>query len=142
MMACLWQARLNLNQFELRKVIEKSASQYTNPDTLLGYGIPDYLAALTISGVRPQSQASFRAYPNPFYDFINISFDNNISGSVELTIVSVAGDVVLTTNRTILPGEGNILTINDLGKLVPGMYILKIASGSTTEYLHLVRIEK
>lgn len=142
MMACLWQARPNLTQAQLRLAIEKCASQYTHPDTLLGYGIPDYLEGLTTAGVGVQTKTSFRAYPNPFKNFVNISFDNNISGSVELTIVSITGDVVLTTRRTILPGEGNILTINDLGKLVPGMYILKITSGNATEYLHLVRIEK
>lgn len=142
MMACLWQARPNLNQYQLRKVIEKSASQYTNPDTLLGYGIPDYLAALTISGIRHQTKASFRAYPNPFTDRINISSENNISGPVEFSFVSITGDIVMTTSRMLNPGDGNILTINNLGRLVPGMYILKISTGSTTDYLHLVRIEK
>ena len=42
MSACLWQALNHLNNMELMDWIQKSASHYENPDTLYGYGIPNY----------------------------------------------------------------------------------------------------
>jgi hypothetical protein len=142
MMACLCQARPNLNQEELRTVIEESASQYLHPDSLLGYGIPDYLQALTISNVVIQSKANFQAYPNPFKDAITISCSQKMTGNIEIKIISISGDIVGKSSKTIIPGEGNIITLNGLSCLSPGMYILKISSGYNTEFLHMVKIEK
>jgi hypothetical protein len=142
MMAYLWQARPTLNQYELGKVIEESASQYTHPDSLLGYGIPNYPIAMRLSHVGVQSKTNLRAFPNPFKDAVNILVDNNLSGNFEISLISLTGDLILKTNRMIVAGGGNTITLNHLNTLAPGMYILKISSGNMTEYLHMVKIEK
>ncbi len=142
MMACLCQAKPNIDQYHIRLAIEQSASQYTQPDSLLGYGIPDYSKALTILQVGVQSKTSLWAYPNPFKDSFTISFDTNMTGNFEISLISITGDIVLKTNRMIIPGGGNTTTINDPDNLVPGMYILKISSGNNTEYLHMVKIQQ
>jgi len=105
-MACLWQARPTLTQEILRQVIEESASQYTHPDYLLGYGIPNYATALTISKVGIQSETSIQAYPNPFKDAFTLSFDTSMSGNFEISLISVTGDLILRTNRISLREEG------------------------------------
>jgi hypothetical protein len=43
--ACLWQAHPNAGSMEVFNAIQQSASQYSNPDDLLGYGIPNFMAA-------------------------------------------------------------------------------------------------
>jgi subtilisin family serine protease len=48
--ACLWQAHPGLTNVQLMDAIRRSASQYSNPDSLLGYGIPDFAAASLILG--------------------------------------------------------------------------------------------
>ncbi len=48
MVACLWSAFPDRKNTEIMQAIRQSASQYTNPDGYLGYGIPDYLEALNI----------------------------------------------------------------------------------------------
>ncbi len=142
MMACLIQAKPNIDQYHLRLAIEQSASQYTHPDSLLGYGIPDYVKALHILQVGVIGKTRFWAYPNPFKDAFIVSFDNNMTGNFEISLISITGNLSLKTNRTIVGGGGNTITVNNLGNLAPGMYILKISSGSITEYLHMVKIEK
>ena len=142
MMACLWQAKPDINQAQLRLAIEKSASQYTHPDSLLGYGIPSYPKARQFAEVGIKTRESFQAYPNPFKDAFTLSFDTNMSGNFEISLISVTGDIILRTNRMIVAGGGNTLTLNNLITLAPGMYILKISSGNITEYLHMVKIEK
>ncbi|MFH1321484.1 MAG: S8 family serine peptidase [Bacteroidota bacterium] len=52
MAACLWQANPGATNMQVFDAIQQSASQYQNPDYLLGYGIPFFTAAnLIISGI-------------------------------------------------------------------------------------------
>jgi hypothetical protein len=141
LMACLWQARPNLNPSQLYLAIERSASQYNHPDSLLGYGIPNYDLALEYAQTSIKNKTSFSVYPNPFKDAFNISFDSNISGNIEVSLISVTGDVILKTGKIISAGGGNSIRINNLADLVPGMYILKVTSECTSENFHLVKIE-
>lgn len=141
MMACLWQAQPGISQSGLRLAIERSASQYTHPDSLLGYGIPNYVEALLYTQVGVKSKVTLRVYPNPFKDAFTITFDSNLSGNFEISLFSVTGDIMLKTKKTVFAGAGNTVKIDDLTSLAPGMYILKISSRSIIEYLHLVKIE-
>jgi hypothetical protein len=140
MMACLWQAKPDLNQAQLRLAIEKSASQYSHPDSLLGYGIPDYNKALLLAGVNIISKTTFQAYPNPFTKYLTIAVDGSLSGIYEISLISITGEIILKTSRQVVAGEGNSIKINNLGTLAPGMYILKISSGTAIEYMHTIKI--
>jgi subtilisin family serine protease len=74
LMASLWSAAPTLLPEQLRQAVRESSSQYTVPDTLIGYGMPDFRIALQealrLSGasgleeVRPQEpvRRSFRYY--------------------------------------------------------------------------------
>ncbi len=45
MVTCLWQANPTKSNMEIMQVVEQSASQANSPDSLLGYGIPNYMIA-------------------------------------------------------------------------------------------------
>lgn len=45
MMACLWQTAPHKSNFEIMDAVRLSGSQADNPDSLLGYGIPDFMWA-------------------------------------------------------------------------------------------------
>ena len=140
LMACLWQARPTLTPTQLYLAIEKSASQYANPDSLLGYGIPDYAMALQLAGVVINNKPSFRVYPNPFTESFTYTCDSKVAGTIEFSLISAIGDVVLVTKKMIPAGGGTTIRMNNVGTLKPGLYILKIASEHTTEYVQLVKI--
>ncbi|MBK8416394.1 MAG: S8 family serine peptidase [Bacteroidetes bacterium] len=54
MVATLWQCHPNATNMEIINAIQQSASQFTSPDSLLGYGIPDFpLACLILGGIDP-----------------------------------------------------------------------------------------
>ena len=141
LMACLWQAKPELTPSQLYLAIEKSASQYNNPDSLLGYGIPNYAIALVYAQTSIKNKTSFNVFPNPFRDAFNVSFDSNISGNVEISLISINGDVILKTGKMISGGTGNSMRITNLADLAPGMYLLKVTSEGTIENIHLVKIE-
>lgn len=142
MMACLCQAQPSVDQYHIRLAIEQSASQYTHPDSLLGYGIPDYALALQILQVGVLNKTSFQAYPNPFHDGFTVSFDSHIAGNLKISLISITGDIVMETGRTVVEGGGNTFSVNHLASLDPGLYILKITAGNHNEYLHMVKVEK
>jgi len=51
LMASLWSADPTLSPARLRQIVRESASQYTSPDSLIGYGLPDFRQALKV--IRP-----------------------------------------------------------------------------------------
>ena len=66
--ACLWQAHPTATNMQLFNAIEQTASQYNNPDSLLGYGISDFCAAnvlLTSVNEVPATSNELMVYPNP-----------------------------------------------------------------------------
>ena len=88
-----------------------------------------------------KNKTSFNVFPNPFRDAFNVSFDSNISGNVEISLISINGDVILKTGKMISGGTGNSMRITNLADLAPGMYLLKVTSEGTIENIHLVKIE-
>ncbi len=66
--ASLWSAVPALTPAQIRQVVRESASQYNTPDSLIGYGLPDFGIALEkarqlveemgIESIRPEAQRS------------------------------------------------------------------------------------
>jgi serine protease AprX len=142
MMACLLQARPGTSQSRLRTAIERSASQYTTPDSLLGYGIPDYSKAFQILQVGKPAEYFIQANPNPFTDAFTVLFGTNMTGKIELNLVSITGSLVMKKEIIRTAGSGKTVDIKDVATLPPGMYILKISSGTISENIRLVKAGK
>ncbi|MGD2034574.1 MAG: S8 family serine peptidase, partial [Bacteroidales bacterium] len=57
MVACLWQSNRNASALEVMESVRKSSSQYLFPDSLYGYGIPDFmLADRYLKGISPPTE--------------------------------------------------------------------------------------
>jgi len=82
--ACLKQAFPNKNNWELKKALEESASNFNTPDSLIGFGVPDAEKAYWIlnkqSDLKEPEQLIF---PNPTSYSVMLINKNNIS-SVKL----------------------------------------------------------
>jgi hypothetical protein len=130
--ACLWQSKPSVNNFALYYAMERSASQFSNPDSLLGYGIPDFSYALTClsSGDHP-AEIPYSVQPNPFTDMLVLNIRSEFSGPVSLELfnmlgMQVAGSVKLKDENS------SKLILSDLGALRSGVYILRIKLGGET----------
>ncbi len=89
--ACLWQKYYNLSAMQIIEAIKQSASIYTNPDSLIGYGIPDFATAATILNapeILNQHNSMF-IFPNPVNSQLNIS--GIADGTKSYVISDVAG---------------------------------------------------
>ena len=124
MVACLWQANPTKTNMQLITAIKQSASQYATPDSLLGYGIPDFCVADQIL------KGTFGIHSltsNPI---------NTLCGSNDCELIvnvyDVSGRIVFSTQ--IKSSQNNsvekIIKALDLTNVSAGMYVVKISSAN------------
>ncbi|MDG2226557.1 MAG: S8 family serine peptidase [Flavobacteriales bacterium] len=132
MAACLWQSLPNKTNMEIMELIEQSSSQYSNPDSLLGYGLPNVFDAYNketgVVYVPPKEDIIEDVFPVPVTNLVNIIFVSNISQGIVIRIYSEKGDVVVSVSETVSQGK-NQLVLSQLKSLPAGSYIVEIESG-------------
>jgi hypothetical protein len=136
--ACLMQANPWADVKQIKTAIEQSASQYNSPDSLLGYGIPDFEKAdkyLKIINVI-KTDGSFFVSPNPFQNEVYIRNLNPDSGQIGIiTIYNLQGvnlwQSTFNTNDSVFR--------KNLSNLPGGFLLLKIESGAKKEVIKLIK---
>ena len=139
MLACLWQAKPGATNFELYEAMERSASQYNNPDPLKGYGIPDFQKALTILGIPTRNEIKPVIFPNPFTDNLTVRFSSRNNQLITMTIIDGVGGIVRKMASYCYTGENNV-TFNNLSNLSQGIYFVKMTSDSFSEIQKIIKI--
>jgi len=130
--ACLWQANPNSTNIEIIEAIRKSASQYFNPDSAYGYGIPDMVKADWLlrspEEFEDDSFISFTLFPNPVTDYFYLQVfrpEETSNEEVTLNIYDLLGrlqrqDILQIT------GQQFMSDVRDISNLATGIYILEI----------------
>ncbi|MEI6697376.1 MAG: S8 family serine peptidase [Bacteroidota bacterium] len=136
MVACLWQAFPLKNNQEIIEAIKHSASQYNTPDSLKGYGIPNFqIASILLSGTNIHNfdnENTFNAFPNPFDDVLYLAYNSTDTQSVQIEIYDLSGKRILAINDIPRHQGYNSITINNLFILKRGIYIIRVTSGNKT----------
>jgi hypothetical protein len=126
MAACLWQAHPAVTNMQLFNAIQQSASKHANPDSLVGYGIPDFCLADVLLGINDFTAGTadvLTVYPNPFTDIIDISFVDWKGEKVSFVLYDITGRKVLDRQIS-TKSSVSTFEINNLDWLQPGVYIL------------------
>lgn len=139
--ACLLQANPYANVKQVKMAIEQSAHQYSKPDSLLGYGIPDFEKAdkyLKVNSTQSMvSQNSWLVLPNPFNDYLLIQNMNpEITENCLINIYNLQG---ISVWQSAFSNTEQIL-LNNLGNLPKGFLILSIRSGGKEDRFKLIKI--
>jgi len=139
--ACLWQAVPSLTPNELRRAILMSASQYDAPDTLKGYGIPDFSRALVIARQMSRMKTDsgrITLFPNPAHDNLNLALYFIPSAEMTIEVFSITGALVWKT----ISGEHQtapvILPLN-IRHLNPGIYLLRYTDANHRATLRFIK---
>ncbi len=140
--ACLWQAWPAFNNMRIIDAIKRSASQYANPDSLLGYGIPNFSFAnnlLNLAGYTIPDNEVMHLFPNPWNgtDPLNIFFKSDSSQKAELTITEMSGKIVLRKYPQLIGGGYTHLILKE--NIASGMYLVSIKSTDGTFVKRFVR---
>lgn len=143
MMASLWQANKNYTNMQLMDIVQQTASQATKPDSLLGYGIPNFFEAL--KKANPQeplfnidTQSSAFVYPNPYTQNAYIYYFSRKTQTIDIQIFNIQGKLVQTQQQSVLaniPYKFEIGNNNDaFAQATKGTYFVKIsAEGMQTQ---------
>ena len=138
--ACLLQANPNASVKQIKLAIEQSGSIFNKPDSLLGYGIPDfekadkYLKLNTNNNLYPKSLITVS--PNPFSDFISIKNIDTISGDYYLiTIYNLQGICLLQSYFN----YSETIILDNLSYLPNGFLILSIRSGGKDQRFKMIK---
>ena len=141
--ACLWQAHPQMTCMEIFNIIQESGNQYFNPDSLLGYGIPDFAAAHlilhNIEYTRFKEEAFFRAVPNPFINSFRLEMYSVDSQSVNVEIYNIQGSLIQSKYFDVYYPSFQSETFENLGYLTPGIYIVRITTSRNQYNVKLIK---
>ncbi len=131
--ASLWQANPNMTNMQIIQAIKQSANQYFSPDSLRGYGIPNFCNANSIltgmNGKQGQSSIS-EVYPNPFQSSISLGFFSTIQQNVEIKLYNSIGQVVYENKKKVAGNGNTLISLNGLISLPQGLYLVTIKEES------------
>jgi serine protease AprX len=136
--ASLWGAYPNASNFTIMNAIKQSASQYSHPDSLLGYGIPNFCIAgnIILSGMEVQAPTVIlnRVYPNPFNNNIIAELYSSAQQNVVVTLYNSIGQVVHQHSQAVAGGGNTLITINGLSSLPQGLYLVTVTDANGMVY--------
>ncbi len=132
MVACLRQANPTKTYLELIDGIQQSASQFNNPDSLKGYGIPNFnLANLLISGIQLYDRTQFglqNVFPNPFNEKLEMLFLPAENEELKIQLLDISGRIVLESQQKVFRNNISLLQIPTDEKIPAGFYMLRVNS--------------
>jgi hypothetical protein len=138
--AGLWQAFPHLTSQEVIQYLKMTAHQSDAPDTLLGYGIPNFRRAYNrINVMEGEVTNQFVLFPNPVDDKRIISFyvDSHLHNeTAQLRFFDLKGSLLKTEEVTV---KNTLDPIElDVSFLQPGSYIINFQNGALKKKLKLV----
>lgn len=143
MAACLWQTNPDKTNMEVFHAIERSASQYNNPDTVLGYGIPDFAKAkYLLDGFEPgdlDESGAPTVYPNPFDGAFTFFVKSKFTGRGTLTLYNSLGKAVHEQFIDVVAGSYYNGIIRLRPELQNGVYLLKWELGNQSHTLKVIK---
>lgn len=141
MTACLWQAAPTWSNTLIMRAIELSSNQIDDPDSLVGYGIPDFpKALLRLQATEKKPEKRLTIYPNPFVDQLRIDISPaEMTGDITLTLSDQLGRIRYH-QKISWQGKGEeYLLLNNLGDLPAGSYFLRVTSQSNTQIIRTIK---
>ena len=139
---CLWQALPQLTAVEVMQIIREAGHQYTAPDTLMGYGIPNFYQAWlehradTLVSVTEQTipSSAFCVYPNPCQSWLTV--ENPESTYINICIYDLMGRVMYADGGFSREGKRTFNTEN----WPSGVYFVRVQQKcGNAEILKIVR---
>ena len=81
---------------------------------------------------RTKATSEIAAYPSPFNNYLNITYQCNESSNVTIEVRDVCGRLCLLQNETIEQTQATI-QLADIDKLKSGLYIISVLNNDTNE---------
>jgi subtilisin family serine protease len=133
LVACLWQALPAKTNSEIIQFIKASANNYTTPNALYGYGIPDFNLALTNAlSLQNFNKSNFILAPNPTNGILKVTFPEE-SINATISIYNSIGQQVI---KSLISKD---LFSIDITNLPSGIYLYSIQSKTINQNGKIVK---
>lgn len=140
MAACLLQATPNATNYMIKSALEQAGSQYSTPDSLLGYGIPNTYRAMIHMGISNLTGSSYlNIYPNPFDQGFSIQFTSPVRESLQFTFYNAIGKTILQRTISASAGE-NKVSFNAFNDIPAGIYFIRLNGNSFNRTSQLIKL--
>ncbi len=112
MVACLWQALPDKSNMDIKMLVEQSSSQYNAPDSLLGFGIPDFYKIYNeqtgVEYLTPQQDIIERVFPVPFQQNTQVVYVSSNNQMVYLELLTTEGKIIYSKGYKVKTGKNLI----------------------------------
>lgn len=143
MAACLWQANPTVTNMELFDFIQRSSSQFQDPDDKLGFGIPNFsLAHLELNRIQVadfNDSQLVHVSPNPFDDNFTVHFYSSDEQYAVFQLCDMTGKLLINKNCDMLGSAYYQTTFDGFENLSQGIYVLAIRTNKRTYYTKLLK---
>ncbi len=140
--ACLWQANPSVTNMQLLYAIQESSSQFSNPDSIKGYGIPNFCVANTIlTGIDKLDfdYDRLNVQPNPFTDKFDITFYSNKKQTIFIELYDISGREIFRKQERVSTGTYNIFSIDEANILANGLYLLRFRTPDKKYFKKIIK---
>lgn len=129
--ACLMEAFPNAKNWEIRRAIEISSNQYHQPDSIMGYGYPDFEKSFQYLNAieKPLNNTSIILFPNPSTGTVVLFSQEMI---LSITITDLQGKIIhkQDVNAT--------FDVINLEKLTAGKYVVSFKMNEAITHQKLI----
>jgi len=143
MVTCLWQAHPEMTNIELMDAIREASHMYNTPDSLYGYGIPDFGSLhQQLNGINDRGENSMktmRVFPNPFNESLTVQYNGIESDSIELNITTIDGSRIFFKSLETRGDTQGQITVQGLPNLPTGSYIVSLKAGNQYHNQKLIK---
>ncbi len=139
--ASLMQAVPGATAADIMNSVRESSDRFNNPDSLYGYGLPDFVSALK----KLEDQLTFRpevnitAGPNPFFDEISLWF-REIPGYLSVSLMDFNGRLMMRKDFPVYASRSYIL--DGFDSMAQGVYYLKVITDTGDEVFKMIRLRR
>jgi hypothetical protein len=126
----------------IKSALQLSGNQYANPDSLLGYGIPNtYMAMIHMGIPEATGNSALNVFPNPFGQGFTVQFNSLAKESVRITLFDELGNDILQKELSAKAGENKVI-FSSLNNIPSGVYFIRISGNTVYGTSRLLKLSK
>lgn len=141
MAACLWEMFPDASNKQIKQAIIRSADRYLVPDSLYGYGIPNFNYAITFLETELEDTENLRLVSNPLTPQSAIAFYAYKQEAISIELINSSGQRIWAKeNFSVFPGYNELRPFSDIADLTSGMYLIRVNFSNRAEMLKAIKL--
>ncbi len=140
MAASLWSKYPDASNTQIKQAIIRSGDRYFNPDSLYGFGIPDFQQASIILEKKIDDINFLKLINNPLKAESSITFYAYQTEEISINVFNSNGQLVWSKDSlTVYPGFNELKPFNDIDLLTGGLYLIRVNFSNKTETIKAIK---